>query len=331
MAQTLEKTVQAKTWKDYLPEYVNLYYVDYNDDLSDRKAELQQCVSDNDYCPLWEVIDTCWDSPTEYEMEEIRKKMAADELEDEFEAHVEEIREWLWEHDKSTPLEDLLRNTGDVIWFYSLGEYFYDLWNHRGEYDEEQEDEDVATMCRILGVDANSKQAEQLREIRKNASYGGFLRIYFKAPLSDLISNSDEEDFEAIRFKGKFSVYIHNPNEGAGYSEDIELDKTFSFKRDNLFHMSSDRYDAFETYGIDNSCIADGKVEMLKEVVDNVEEVKPSLHKAQIESEMEFERVFKAGGCSKGDPVMRRHRHLEYQRTYPCGFVCKDCGMFWVD
>lgn len=327
----MENLTTTKTWRNYLPGLVYLHHIDQNTTLEDCPTDLQKCISDNSFYPIWEIIDNWYPDPLEYEMFMIKKKMEKDGMLGEYCDNEEDIREWLYDHDLSTPLEDLLHITGDCMWFYSLGEWFYDLWDYNGCYDEKEENEDVATMCKILGIPSDSEQVAKIREIRQNATYGGELRIYFKAPLDKLISDSSEDDFKTIRFRGIFSVYIHNPNEGAGYSEDIELDKTFNFERDNLFHIESDRYDAIETYGIDHSCIANGEIAMLKAIPAETEEIKISIQKAHMESEMNFEAVFRSGKCSKGDLKMSRHRSIEYRNSFPCGHVCKDCGTFWID
>lgn len=45
----------------------------------------------------------------------------------------------------------------------------------------------------------------------------------------------------------------------------------------------------------------------------------------------EYDRVYKAGGCTLGDTDMRRHRDVYYRNVFPCGSVCPHCGQFWGD
>ena len=107
--------------KKYLPNYVQLYYVDYRNDLSDSIDLLQKCIEKNSLQPLGEAVCDWWDYPEGEYLDGIRKAMERDDLEVLYEENEEEIREWLWENDKSTPVEDLLRNTGGITFFYSLG------------------------------------------------------------------------------------------------------------------------------------------------------------------------------------------------------------------
>lgn len=327
----MENMTTIKTWRDFLPGFVYLYELDRADDLESISPKvLRDCVADNSLYPLQERIDDWWPDPTEYDMEQICKAMMKEGFANEYYFHVDEIRDYLWDNDKSDPMESLLSNTGDCIWFYSLGERFYDLW-HDGKYHENEEDEDVELICTLLNIPADSPQAKIIRDIRCEATYGGELRIYFLDDLRNLITKNDDEDFTAIQFKGKFTVAIHNPNEGAGYFEDIDLDLKVVFNRENLFHATSDRFDIHETYGADHSDIAKGKPKLMRELPNDATEIKVSMHRGHMESEEQYERKFRAGGCSKGDMKFNRHRNIVYRNEYPCGHFCKDCGTFWID
>ena len=105
----------------YLPDYVSLYFVNYDDDLDNHKDLLQESLSSNCLDPIHEKIWEWWDFPEGEYLQEIRTKMEDDGLETLFEENEDEIRDWLCENDKSTPVDDLLRNTGSISMFYSLG------------------------------------------------------------------------------------------------------------------------------------------------------------------------------------------------------------------
>lgn len=108
-------------WQNYMPDYINLYYVDRDSDLDNHYDWLQQCVKENCLCSLDEKVLDLWDYPEGYYLDEIEKKMDADDLYDEFVAHEDEIKDWIWEHDESTPVEDMLGNTAVPTFFYFLG------------------------------------------------------------------------------------------------------------------------------------------------------------------------------------------------------------------
>lgn len=324
----METTTKPDIWKDYLPDYVNLYYVDYNSDLSNHANLLQDCVSQNNLYPLSETIYDWWDFPEDEYINQIQRDMENDDVEwnDDW---IDEIKEWLWENDKSTPIDDLLRNTGEVMWFYSLGVCYGELWRY-DHYDDEQFEEDVKEICELLNIAPDSPQVEKIKSIRAESYYGGELRIYFKTELKKLLTEK-EDDFSAIQFKGKFSVALIDRMNGSGYYEDVELDLTLEFDRSNLFHAKCEKYNIFEIFGIDNSCIEDDEPKMLMEMPAETKEVAPSFQGAYLEAEAEYNRVFKAGGCTKGDMDITRHRHTTYRNSFPCGHICQDCGTFWID
>ena len=107
--------------KKYMPEYVCLYYVDYNSNLNNETKTLQSCLTQNSLFPLSESVFDWWDYPEEHYLDEIKEKMRKDGVEHLFDEHLDDIRDWLYDNDKSTPVEDLLRNTGRIACFYDLG------------------------------------------------------------------------------------------------------------------------------------------------------------------------------------------------------------------
>ena len=50
-------------WQKYMPEYVNLYYVNRDEDLNTHQATLQECVSKNHLYPLNDVVYDFWVYP----------------------------------------------------------------------------------------------------------------------------------------------------------------------------------------------------------------------------------------------------------------------------
>lgn len=45
-----------KSWKDYVPRYVSLYYVDYNENLDSREDLQERCIRRNSLHPLEEQV-----------------------------------------------------------------------------------------------------------------------------------------------------------------------------------------------------------------------------------------------------------------------------------
>ena len=330
-----------KRIEKYMPSYVHLYYVDYRDNLRDNTDLLQSCITKNNLYPLSENVFDFWDYPECYYYEEIRKAMREDGIEDLFDELRDEIDEYLYEHDDSDPVRDLLRNTGDVTCFYDLGVEVDCGW-HEAVFCTPWRNETVASCAykvrRKLGIQKGTPEAKQIYNICANATCGGTLRLYFKADVESLISGDnylnaeDKQDFQQIRFKGKVAVAVYNPNQGAGDFDYIDIDCTLPFLRDNLAISKVDKYHLEDCFGMCgdwlNKCVTPIlSVEPLKK--------KKTLKKSKISEdrkrEAEYDAVFKAGGCTPGDMDITRHRDVYYDNTFPCGMRCPHCGTFWVD
>lgn len=325
-------------WRPYLPEYVSLYYVDYRDDLHDSRDGMKlmsQCLAKNNLYPLSESVCDWWDNPEGYYIDEMQKAMEADGIEWDNE-WIDDIREALWNKDESEPVNDLLRNTGAVNMFYSLN-VEVDGWHEAAFCTPWRGDSEVMAaykLRRALKIQKGTKAAEQIKSIVANAPYGGDVRIYFSAELKDMLSNEygEGEDFKTIHFKGTFAVALYNSLEGSGDYEEIELDLTLPFDRDNLAISDSDRYSLESCFGMCYDWLRGTDVPKLShEAYGKKKSKKPSKAAQMREQEAEYDRVFKAGGCTLGDTDFRRHRDVYYVNNFPCGHYCPHCGQFWVD
>lgn len=239
-------------WRSYLPPLVSLYYVDYRDDLSNHVKLLAQCVRKNNLYPLSEAIYDWWDYPEEQYLEEMQKEMKDDGQEWNID-WIDDICEALRDKDDSNPIEDLIRNTGDISMYYDLCDSYGDAWCLTSD----EIDDDVAAICGTLKIPLSDKKRVQLvRDVLFNCGGRGDLRIYFNCPLKDAISGDEyaenKEDFKVIKFKGSYTVSIHDPIGGGGWSEEIELDCEFEFNRANLQLANyGDRYTWRNVYGCD--------------------------------------------------------------------------------
>lgn len=326
---------ETRPWEPYFPDYVNLYYVDYRDDLCGQMNLIEKCVEQNSLFPLNESIDDWWDYPERYYIDEIQKNMEADGLEWD-DDYIDEIREKLWEKDESTPIDDLLRNTGGITMYYSLGAEV-DGWHEAAFCNSWRGDSyEMAAykMRRALGIKKGTKAAEKIWSIVNNAPYGGDVRIYFEAPLKDMLSAEYEEnakDFRTIRFKGTFAVALYNSLEGSGDYEEIELDLSVPFHRGNLAVSDSDRYSLESCFGMCGDWLRGTDVPEMSFEGRKRKATKKTPAEQMREKEAEYDRVFKAGGCTLGDTDFRRHRDVYYDNNFPCGHHCPHCGQFWID
>lgn len=318
----------------YLPDYVSLYYVDYRDDLCEHKDLLQKSLSSNSLNPIQEEVFDWWDYPEGEYLKEIRQKMEQDELEELYEENEDEIRDWLCDHDTSTPVEDLLHNTGSISMFYSLG-LEIDGWHSAfmcNNWRNTTEAQEAYRIRRKLGIAKNTPEAKLIDSIVQNAYGGGELRIYFSQPLSKLLSDDLDKDFQQIHFKGKFAVAVYNAGEGSGDFEYINIDRAFPFIRSNIFTSKSEKYHLENCFGmcgdwLDKSAAPIFSMDKPK----RGQKINESKNAARNLQDAEYTRVFKAGGCTFGDMDYRRHRDVYYDNNVPCGSHCPHCGTFWID
>lgn len=318
----------------YLPNYVSLYFVDYRDNLCENKDLLQKSVSSNSLDSIHEKIWDWWDYPEGEYLKEIRQKMEQDGAEELYEKHEDEIRDWLCENDTSTPVKDLLRNTGNISMFYSLG-LEIDGW-HSGFMCNPWRDGsyamDAYKIRQKLGIRKGTPESDLIDSIVRNASGGGELRLYFNSELADVLSTDSETDFKQIHFKGEIAVALYNASEGSGDFEYLKIDKSFPFVRENLYTSESDKYSLENCFGMCSDWLDKSDFPVFSmDKPRKPQTLIKSKNADRIAQEAELNRVFKAGGCTAGDMDYKRHRGVYYDNNVPCGSRCPHCGTFWID
>lgn len=320
------------SWKDYVPRFVNLYYVDYDENLDGHEALQEQCIRDNNLKELekkvWE-----WYAEQEYEnlheyLADIRKKMEKDGKSSEYVLHKEELEDLLYERNTADPTDDLIRNTSATNMFYSLGveinAYTYGR-NERGE-SKAMSRHKVRRALKLKKGQSDDK----IEELLDNAPYGGELRIYFNARFSSLVTCDERNDFRHIRFHGNVIVAIADSRNGSGYHVRMPLDITLPFRRNNLFVDSQVHYSyADEICGMPNDWCDSTRWETgMRTMRGNLRKSRMEEHQKQ---EARYEKKFREGSCSFGDMNYKRHRNIHYIDTFPCGSQCPHCGTFWID
>lgn len=331
--QTEERT---ERWRKYLPKNVNLYYVNYDSNLDEHHDILQKCVQANTLLPLDNVVNDFWDYPEGEYLSEIRQKMTHDGLNDEYWEHEDQIKEYLWENDESTPTEDLLRNTTYPKFFYSLGinldhgwheAFMTTLWRNKSCA------QSAHRIRQALGIKKGTPEADAILELCENSSYGGELRIYFEASVNDMLSgdkwSEEKSDWKTIHFKGKCAVAVWDNTNGAGDYVKIDIDKEFPFIRENL-QIS----DVAEKYDIDSVCglCGDWLDDCVKPEFSYTQKKAGKIKVSEaVKREQEFQRIYDAGGCGIDDSNMSRHRGVYYRNEVPCGWRCPNCGKVWYD
>ena len=325
-------------WQKYMPEYVNLYYVNRDEDLNTHQATLQECVSKNHLYPLNDVVYDFWVYPEGEYLNEIEEKMDADGLHEEFVENEDEIKDWIYDHDESNPVDELLEHTSDQTFFYSLG-IELDHGLHYGYMATPWRNQSCAQSAyrirRALGIKKGSPEAAEILELCENSTYGGELRIYFESDIRDMISgdewnyNEDKEGWRAIHFKGTFAVAVWDNTNGAGDYVKIHIDKELPFIRENL-QIS----EVAEKYNIEYACGLCG--DWLRDCdKPTFSCTRPKTNGAKkskaVTQEQYFQRLYEQGKCSPLDNNISRHRDVYYRNEVPCANVCPHCGKEWLD
>lgn len=321
-----------QSWEDYVPRFVSLYYVDYNENLDSHEELQERCIRQNSLNPLEEQVWE-WYAGQEHGnlqgyLADIKQEMEADGKVAEYTRYEENIKKLLYERNDTDPTDGLIRNSAVTNMFYSLGveiEGFVHGCGERGE------SETVSTHKIRQALKLKRGQfADELHELVANAPYGGELRIYFNAIFSKLLTGNTGNDFGRIRFYGNVTVAIADSRNGSGYHIRLPADITLPFDRDNLFVDSQVHYSyANEICGMLNSWCDSTRWETgMTPLKSTLPKSRMSEHQKQ---EALYDKTFREGGCTLGDMNHKRHRDTYYIRDFPCGLKCPHCGTFWID
>lgn len=321
------KTISVDQIIELLPKRVSLYYVDYRDDLSGSLDKVQAAIHGDpeDLDSIFMDWDT-WES-VKYVLNELKSDIQTtfeideDEAQELMDEHEDAIRNEIYDRDDSTPLKDLLRNTGDQVFFYDIGMEI-------GGYTDDIK-ERIRDCKKGLKIPQREKGYDnQLHELCANASYGGRLVVYFSDSLDEWI-NLDEK-MNAIEFSRGINVAIIDNMNGSGHN--VEIGHTFSvpFNRENLFLDKEVSYSyTYDVCGMSSDWCNSTEVTLLKRKT-RKKAGKSSVND-HIEREKHLDEVYRKGGCTPLDMKYSRHRNIEYINNFPCGSKCKDCGTFWID
>ena len=325
--QTQLKELTLEVIKDNLQESYNLIYVDYRESLDEQMDELQNSIINGNFYNFDDKInDWYYDSINDSINEEIYELKKALKNRgyslDNFEDFEDVIWDIIYERDNSNPLPTLLKNTSKTPIFFSLNMYI---------------DEDLDSIKRtlnkikkILNIPFNNKEYDKdILYLLNNRCYGGHLGIFAIPNFEDLLEN------KPMKFEGDIQLAIVDYNNGSGWHTTLENFKTpyYIFNK-NIFIDETFKYNfSFAVCGMYNDWCKDCEliIEQPNEA-DKIINIKPNERLVTfIKNDVEYDKIFKEGGCSFGDMNIKRHRNVEYINEYPCGSRCKDCGTFWID
>jgi hypothetical protein len=206
-----------------LPKQTYLTFIDRNDNLTDEQCakiiggEKDDIVDnfdffENEIGSIESYLDDCL--PDEDEREALKNS----------ESEYQEFKDECYERDNSTPYADLLRNTTrQLVRFYirtKAGERVAmegDSW----QWDSERVDREARRLGKFAGLDF-ATNAEALRELVVNATYGGILCVIAYVEMSDVDSwveyllQGDERRRVKLTFTDP-QLLLHDPWNGSGH------------------------------------------------------------------------------------------------------------------
>lgn len=326
--------MQHKTLFGMLKKTYELSYVDYNSNLDGHEKELQECIKTNGWQPIDEVV---WewqlgstDDSVDCILEELkrgidRKVMGRFEFDVEMfvSKNYDNLREEIQNRDISTFLKDLLRNTRDLVAFYSTG------WSC-GETCFIGED-GYKELKRDIRKELGLKRGEydkELNELIANAGYGGELVVYFTTNIDEFITYDNNPNM--IEFSNPHIALIDTSN-GSGSDVKLKGHKfSLPFDRDNIYLDKTIKYNyTYEVCGMSGNWCEDTGVHLF------TKKTRKQANKSVIgdrqKRDDKLAEVFKSGKCTAGDMDYSRHHHMVYINEFPCGTHCLDCGTFFID
>jgi len=328
------------TWeeiKDLIPKRTSLTYVDYRDSLDEHTELISECIkAGNDdaiYEKSWEWFNEQeWESVQEYVKQvksdiESRFDLGSDEAEDIIEQFRDQIEDTIRNNDDSDVLKDLWRNTSDQTMFYDTG---YEVEDGSWAWNEERMNQEVKAIKKYLGISRNKKEWDKdLVLLIAQAGYGGQLVVYFYEDAEDFIRT---DEFKTILFEN-FHLAIINTGNGSGH--DMHMYKcaiTLPFVKENLYLCKEVTYSyTFQVCGMSSNWCAETGVKFSTKLHKTLKLEQSHLAKVQAQND-EYEKTYRAGGCTHGDTNITRHRNTRYHNDpMYCRNECPSCKQIWLD
>lgn len=219
---TIEKQKHIEWLEKEYPRGAELVYIDYRDSIEDAKQREELLQNPNE---SYSIILEDWYTDAQYEridyiLDEYKAQNDICELDEDM---VEEMRDWLFENDTSTPIDDLLKNTGDEYLYYETGIGVGESWM----LDEKQIMKKAKKIALILNIDFE-KNSNALYELLGNGGNGEVV-ILFEGNVRDFL-----DDAKYIVFDRDYELCIMNRWSGSGHSVKIENNIYLDFKRERL-------------------------------------------------------------------------------------------------
>ena len=325
--QTQLKELTLEVIKDNLQESYNLIYIDYRDNLDEQMDELQNSIINGNFYNFDDKInDWYYDSINDSINEEIHELKKALKTKgyslDNFEDFEDVVYDIIYERDNSNPLPALINNTSKTPIFFSLNMYI--------DEDLDSVKRTLNKIKKILNIPFINKEYDKdILYLLNNRCYGGHLGIFALPDFEDLLEN------KPMKFEGDIQLAIVDYNNGSGWYTTLKNFETpyYIFNK-NIFIDETFKYNfSFAVCDMSSDWCKDCELIIDKpKETDKIINIKPNERLVSfIKNDIEYDKIFKEGGCSFGDINIKRHRNVEYINEYPCGNRCKDCGTFWID
>ena len=313
-----DSVADALEWlKSEYSKGVELIYIDYRDQYEDI-AQLQSVLKGTD--------DTFYDDDGSYEtISTIIREYSesgdgeAFELSEEVQ---EAMREWLQNNDTSNPVRDLLKNTGDQLFYIETEDYT-------------NEGSDPAQLKELIKKYAKTPaQKKEIAYVLNNQFYGAPVSFYFYASPLDVFEVIHQKKSKYITITGAYFTTIDRVQGSNWIGENAVFNLTIP-REDFIKNFYCDKakgngysWDSIAGQtGFDEASIGTDSI-IQKDTIS----LKPETSEAQKREQRLQENWDKTKKCTFGDMNWNRHTgRKEYSNNYPCGNTCEDCKTFWID
>lgn len=329
----LPKDLEAKIIKEIQDNQPTIYW-DYNDSLSEDQINTILTKKDG----IIDVENEIWEMNIDYicdlERETIKNALCQfenelrDKLYTDYEEYtdvvdiayddfMDDLRDYV---EVDFDFDQLIKNTGDQVFFYDTGIYI-------GDYTCSMK-ERLKDVKQGLKIKLKDKEDDnKLEQMILDAGYGGRLVIYFNKSISYFTYISKE--LNTIEFSDITIAIIDNSN-GSGADTYLGTSLKLPFDLDNVFHCKSTSYSyTYEVCGMYSDWCNTTNVKLLKSK--SKKSIEHSSLNEHMSQEAEYRKKYQAGGCTPGDMNYTRHRNTTYINNFPCGSKCLNCGTFWID
>ena len=308
--------------KEY-PHGVDLIYIDYNDSFDNDLNALNRAIQANNIHEAW-PDQPDWFADAQYEtMDYIIKELFTAEERQAWRDNddIEEIKNWFYEHDTSTPAQSLLHNTGSQLFFYDTGLEIPEYPSYGGG--NTFLNKHAKRIANKLKIDF-TKHKKSLRNLVAESCYGGTLVFIFYTDPENLFGG---EGHNGIRFPKAHLVIMDRTN-GSGYQETIDESVIVPLNRENLWiDKVAGGYSIDSVFGFYLPAFTQNPAYVY---MNKIRKTKATALQAEKSKYDAWDADLKKGICHFADPRFNSH-DTEYIMNFPMGNKCKRCGRFYID